>query len=316
MAQALTPKMRQPLNIRHALIKFPYIRFLILFVLSVVWAAPVLWMFVTSLKPEAQIITAPPRWLPQNLSDLTIDHYINVLQVPRGIYLPQAFMNSIFVSTVGTFLVVSVDVLAGYAFARMKFPGRDALFAVVVASLIVPIEILLIPNYITVWKFGWLQAHGPLDALSITIAGVQIGWFNVYNAVIFPALAGGFGVFLMRQFLLSLPREIEDAAEIDGCGRLRMLFAIVIPLSSGAIATLAIFTYIFFWNDFTWPYILISEASKMTLPVALIQFKGDYYSEYGRLMAGTAISALPAIIIFLLAQRMIIRSITLTGVKG
>jgi multiple sugar transport system permease protein len=296
MARALTTtRVAQPVDIRHALRKFPYVRFLLLTVLSILWAVPVAWMFITSVKPEFQIITAPPRWLADNITDYTLDHYINVLTVPRGVNLIQAFGNSLLVSSIGTVLVVIVDVLAGYALARMKFPGRDVLFAIIVASLIVPVEILLIPNYITVWRLGWL---------------------NSYNALIFPAIAGGFGVFLMRQFLLGIPRELEDAAEIDGCGRLRMLWSIIIPLSRGAIATLAIFTFLFFWNDFTWPYIIINEASRMTLPVALIQFRGDYFSEYGRRMAGTAVSALPAIIVFLLAQRMIIRSITLTGVKG
>jgi multiple sugar transport system permease protein len=250
---------------------------------------------MTSFKPEAQTITVPPRWLPEHLSDLTLENYRKVLFIPRGVDLIKSFGNSLFVSTVGTFLVVIVDVMAGYAFARQRFPGRDVLFAITVASLIVPGEILLIPNYITVWRLGWL---------------------NGYNALIFPALAGGFGVFLMRQFMLGIPRELEDAAAIDGCGSFRILTTIVVPLSRGAIATLAIFTFLFFWNEFTWPYLVINEASKMTLPVALIQFKGDYWSEYGQLMAGAAISAVPAIVVFLAAQRMIIRSITLTGIKG
>ncbi len=275
--------------------RIPYLRYVLLCVLALIWAVPVFWMFFTSVKPEAQIITVPPHWLPDHLSDFTLQHYLDVLFFPRGINLIQAFTNSVFVAAIGTLLVVVVDVLAGYAFARLRFPGRDLLFALVVASLIVPGEILLIPNYITVWRLGWL---------------------NTYNALIFPPLAGGFGVFLMRQFLLGIPHEIEDAAQIDGCSRFQILWSIVIPLARGAIATLAIFTFLFFWNEFTWPYIVINEASKMTLPVALIQFKADYWSNYGQLMAGTTVSALPAIFIFLMAQRMIIRSITLTGVKG
>jgi len=275
--------------------RIPLLRYLLLVVLSVVWAVPVAWMVLTSVKPEAQIISVPPRWLPDHLGDFTTQHYIDVLFFPRGIDLIQSFTNSVFVAAIGTLLVVVVDVLAGYAFARLRFPGRNLLFALVVASLIVPGEILLIPNYITVWRLGWL---------------------NTYYALIFPPLAGGFGVFLMRQFLLSIPHEIEDAAQIDGCSRFQILWLIVIPLARGAIATLAIFTFLFFWNEFTWPYIVINEATKMTMPVALIQFRADYWSNYGQLMAGTTVSALPAIAIFLAAQRMIIRSITLTGVKG
>ncbi len=292
-AQALAD--RRSIASRRPRRRIPLVRYLLLSVLAVIWAVPVVWMMLTSVKPEAQIIRVPPRWLPDRLSDFTVQHYIDVLFFPRGVDLIQAFLNSLFVAAIGTLLVVVVDVLAGYAFARLSFPGRDILFALVVASLIVPGEILLIPNYITVWRLGWL---------------------NSYNALIFPPLAGGFGGFLMRQFMLAIPRELEDAAQIDGCSRFHILWSIVIPLARGAIATLAIFTFLFFWNEFTWPYIVINEASKMTMPVALIQFRADYWSNYGQLMAGTTVSALPAIVIFLLAQRMIIRSITLTGVKG
>jgi multiple sugar transport system permease protein len=287
--------MAQAVLSRRRLVHFPWVRFVALTILALAWAVPVLWMIATSIKPEAQAITVPPRWLPQHLSDLTLENYRKVLFIPRGVDLIKSFGNSLFVAVIGTILVVIVDVMAGFAFARQRFPGRDLLFALTVASLIVPAEILLIPNYITVWKLGWL---------------------NTYNALIFPALAGGFGVFLMRQFMLGIPHELEDAAQIDGCNSFQILTLIIIPLSRGAIATLAIFTFLFFWNEFTWPYLVINEASKMTLPVALIQFKGDYWSEYGQLMAGAAISALPAIVVFLSAQRMIIRSITLTGIKG
>jgi multiple sugar transport system permease protein len=287
--------MAQALAFRRRAARFPILRFALLLVLALLWGVPVLWMLMTSLKPEAQIITVPPRWLPNHLSDLTLENYRLVLFFPRGVDLIKSFANSLLVASAGTLLVVIVDVLAGYALARLRFPGRNLLFAAIVASLIVPGEILLIPNYITVWRLGWL---------------------NSYNALIFPALAGGFGVFLMRQFMLGIPRELEDAAQIDGCGRFRILLWVVMPLSRGAVATLAIFTFLNFWNDFTWPYLVINEADRMTLPVALIQFKGDYFSNYGQLMAGAAISALPAIAVFLLAQRMIIRSITLTGIKG
>jgi len=287
--------MATTLMIRRRAAKFPIGRFVLLCVLALFWAVPVLWMLATSLKPEDQTITIPPHWLPNHLSDLTFENYRLVLFFGRGVDLLKAFGNSLYVSIVGTLLVVLVDVMAGYALARLRFPGRDLLFALTVASLVVPGEILLIPNYVTVWRFGWL---------------------NSYNALVFPALAGGFGVFLMRQFLLGIPRELEEAAEIDGAGSFRIFTMVILPLARGAIATLAIFTFLGFWNEFTWPYLVINDASRMTLPVALIQFKGDYWSNYGQLMAGAAFSALPAIIVFLMAQRMIIRSITLTGIKG
>lgn len=275
--------------------RFPWPRFIVLVVLGVLWAAPVVWMFLTSLKPEKQIIRMPPRWLPDNITDFTLENYRLVLFFPRGVDLMTSFANSLMVALVGTILVVIVDVLAGYALARLKFRGRNVIFAMVVASMIVPGEIMLIPNYITVWRFGWL---------------------NQFTALVLPALAGGFGVFLLRQFMLGIPRELEEAAQLDGCNSFRILISVILPTARGAVATLGIFTFLGFWNDFTWPYLVINEATKMTLPVALIQFKGDYFSNYGQLMAGAAVSALPAIIVFLLAQRMIIQSITLTGIKG
>ena len=271
------------------------IRFSILTVASILWCAPIAWMLMTSLKPESQIITYPPRWFPSDLRDLTLKNYDDVLNIPRGVDLVRAFRISLIIATIGTALTVVVDVLAGYVFARMRFPGRNILFAIVVASLIVPSEILLIPNYITVWKLGWL---------------------NDFKALIIPPIAGAFGVFLMRQFMLGIPTDLEDAARLDGAGRLQILWTVILPLSRGPIAALAIFTYLGYWNEFTWPYIIINQADRMPLPIALIQFRGDYFSEYGQLMAGATISAAPAVLVFLIAQRSIIRSITLTGVKG
>jgi len=289
-----TPKLLDRLELgRPAFRVLP--RFAIAAALAMLWAFPLIWMALTSIKPEQQIVTLPPRWFPDHLSDFTLANYANILFVPRGVDLVRSFLNSLIVAGVGTSLVVVVDVLAAYALSRLHFAGRDVIFLMVVASLIVPHEILLIPNYITVWKLDWL---------------------NTLTAMIVPPVAGGFGVFLLRQFFLAIPGELEDAARIDGCGRFRILWSIVLPVSGGAIATLAIFTFLFFWNDFTWPYIVVNAADVMTLPVALIQFKGDYFSEYGQLMSGAAISALPTMLIFLIAQKMIIRSITLTGLKG
>src|SRR3984893_2265344 len=183
-------------------------RFGIAAVLAVVWGFPLIWMVLTSLKPEQQIVTLPPRLLPDHLSDFTLANYANVLLIPRGVDLVHSFINSVIVSTVGTSLVLVIDVLAAYALSRLHFPRRDLLFLVVVASLIVPHAILLIPNYITVWKLDWL---------------------NSLPALIIPQAAGGFGVFLLRQFFLAIPGELEDAARIDGCGRFRILWSIVLP---------------------------------------------------------------------------------------
>jgi multiple sugar transport system permease protein len=272
-----------------------FARLTALIAFAAIWVAPVLWMVLTSLKPEDQTMLNPPRWFPEHLSDFTLANYRDVITKPQGINLITAFKNSLIVASFGALLTVLIDVPAGYVFARMRFPGRNVLFAIIVASLIIPGEILLVPNYVRVWKLGWL---------------------NDYKALIIPPLASAFGVFLMRQFMLGIPRELEDAAKLDGAGHVRILWDIIVPATRGAIAALAIFTFIFYWNEFTWPYITINKANMMTLPVALIQFRADFNIVYGKQMAGNVLSALPAIIVFLLAQRMIIRSITLTGIKG
>ncbi len=271
------------------------VRFVVLTIFALVWLIPMLWLTVTSFKPEPQILEIPPRWLPDKLSDFTIAHYVSVLFEPRRLSIGQAFVNTMELCLIIPTLGVAVSALAAYAFGRLRFPGRDPLFLTLVLSMIIPGEILLVPNFVTVWKLGWL---------------------NTYHAIIWPSLAGAGGVFMMRQFLLGIPTELEEAARIDGCSRFGIFYRIVLPLIRGAIVTQLFFSFLGTWNSFTWPYIVLNELEKMTLPVALAQLKGTYWSEYGLLTSSAAIAALPPSLIFILSQRLIIRSITLTGIKG
>ncbi|MCS7219746.1 MAG: carbohydrate ABC transporter permease [Anaerolineae bacterium] len=271
------------------------VRFAVLTILALVWLIPMLWLIVTSFKPEPQILEIPPRWLPDKLSDFTIAHYVSVLFEPRRLSIGRAFVNTMQLCLIIPTLGVTVSALAAYAFGRLQFPGRDPLFLTLVLSMIIPGEILLVPNFVTVWKLGWL---------------------NTYHAIIWPSLAGAGGVFMMRQFLLGIPTELEEAARIDGCSRFGIFYRIVLPLIRGAIITQLFFSFLGTWNNFTWPYIVLNELEKMTLPVALVQLKGTYWSEYGLLTSSAAIAALPPSLIFILSQRLIIRSITLTGIKG
>jgi len=270
-------------------------RFIILSILAWMWLVPALWMTITSFKPESQIIEIPPRWFPDKLSDFTTEHYRYVLFEPRRLSIGRAFVNTLELCLIIPTLGVTINALAAYAFARLSFPGRDALFLILVLSMIIPGEILLVPNFVTVWKLGWL---------------------NTYHAIIWPSLAGAYGVFMLRQFLLGIPTELEEAARIDGCSRFGIFYRIVLPLIRGAIATQLFFSFLGTWNNFTWPYIVLNQLEKMTLPVALAQLQGTYWSEYGKLTASAAIAALPPSLLFLFAQRLIIRSITLTGLKG
>lgn len=271
------------------------IRFFVLLALAVAWLIPMLWMLATSLKPESQIISIPPTWLPDQLSDLTLEHYRNVLFEPRRLGIGRAFLNTVQLCIIIPTLVVVITSLAAYAFARLSFPGRDTLFVILVLSMVIPGEILLVPNFVTVWKFGWL---------------------NTYHAIIWPSLAVAGSVFFLRQFLLGIPVELEDAARIDGCSRFGIFYRVVLPLIRGAVATQFFFVFLGTWNNFTWPYIVLSDLQKMTLPVALAQLQGTYWSEYGKLTASAAIAAIPPAILFIASQRLIIRSITLTGIKG
>ncbi len=271
------------------------VRFVFLAILSLLWLLPMLWLLTTSLKPEPQIIQLPPRWLPDKLSDFTLEHYRCVLFEPRRLSIGRAFLNTAELCLIIPTLGVAVSSLAAYAFARLRFPGRDTLFITLILSMIVPWDIMMVPNFVTVWKLGWL---------------------NTYHAIIWPALAGAGGVFMLRQFLLGIPVELEEAARIDGCSRFGIFWRIVLPAIRGAIVTQLFFSFLGTWNNFTWPYIVLSELKKMTLPVALAALQGTYWSEYGLLTSSAAIAALPPATIFILTQRLIIQSITLTGLKG
>ena len=272
-------------------------RFFLLLVVALVMLVPLLWTFVTSIKPEALTLTYPPRWIPEKI---TFENYREVwsrASLTADIVFSRCFFNSTFLAIVTVFLTLIVASLAAYAFSRLKFPGRDFIFMVVLSTLIVPGEIILIPLFMICYRLGWI---------------------NSYNVVIFPGLGGAFGVFLLRQFFLTIPKELEEAARIDGCGSFRILITIILPLSKSALAALAIFTFLGSWNNFVWPFVVLLDGSKMTLPVALAQFlnTGGNWSVYGKIMAAAGIASIPPILIFMFAQRQIISSIAITGLKG
>lgn len=284
---AVRPKARR--KSRDVTGRAPWWLFVVLILGLLAMVGPFVWMLLGAFKTNADFIRTTPTLLPERW---TLDNFSQLFS-KRDFF--RYFLNSAGIAVVVTAANVLFCSMAGYALAKLKFAGHRPLMGLTLATLMVPGSVTLVPLFVLMSKLGLV---------------------NTYAAVTVPFFAGAFGVFLMRQFMLGIPRELEDAAQIDGCGSLRILWLIVLPLSRGAVATLAIFTFLGFWNEFTWPYLVINEASSMTMPVALIQFKGDYWSNYGQLMAGATISALPAIVVFLLAQRMIIRSITLTGIKG
>ena len=265
-------------------------------VLAVLWLTPALWVLVTSLKPTPDIIRTPPEWIPW---PATLEHYHEVLlSSSRTARIGRAFLNSAVVSIGSTLLVVFVSALAAYPLARMRFPGRSLIFGLLVGSLMIPNAVVLVPQYVLTQRLGWL---------------------STYQGLIVPeaAMTFAFGVFLLRQFFVTMPAELEDAARIDGANAWQIFLRIVLPLSQPVLGALAIFAFRSAWNDFLWPLIAVNKPDMFPLPVALALLRGAYSSEsYGPIMAGAALSALPLLVVFLVANRRIVEGVRLGGLKG
>jgi multiple sugar transport system permease protein len=264
--------------------------------LAVFWLLPVVWVVVTSLKHTPDIIRVPPEWIPW---PATLEHYVEVLfSSSRTARIGRAFINSIIISLGTVAVVVGTSALAAYPLARMRFPGRNLVFILIIGSLMIPNAVVLVPQYVLVQ---------------------QLGWLSTYQGLIVPeaAMTFAFGVFLLRQFFLLMPGELEDAARIDGANTWQVFWRIVMPLSQPVLAALSIFAFRSAWNDFLWPLIAVNKAEMFPLPVALALLRGAYSSEsYGPIMAGAALSALPLLLVFLVANRRIVEGVRLSGLKG
>ena len=267
-----------------------------LLALAVLWLSPIAWVVVTSLKPAPDIIRLPPEWIPW---PPTGAHYHEVLLgSSRTARIGRAFVNSLVVAMGSVILVLATSAMAAYPLARMRFPGRDLVFVLLVGSLMIPNAVLLVPQYVLTQRLGWL---------------------STYQGLIVPeaAMIFAFGVFLLRQFFVTMPRELEDAALIDGAGPWQVFWRIIIPLSQPVLAALAIFAFRSAWNDFLWPLIAVNKPEMFPLPVALALLRSAYSSEsYGPIMAGAALSALPLLVVFVVANRRIVEGVRLSGLKG
>lgn len=232
--------------------------------------------------PRRQLETVSPDW----------KNYVEAWNiVPFGRY----FLNSILISlciTLGQLITCS---LGGYAFSRLQFPGRDLIFLAYLATLMIPAPVLTVPIYLLLREYHLL---------------------NTYQGVILPGLFSAYGTFLLRQFFMTIPRDLEDAARIDGAGTFGVYLRIILPLSGPALAALATFVFVGSWNDFFWPSIVLTDPDMLTLPVGLAHFNDIYLFEYGRLMAGSMISIAPAILMYMLFQKFITRGVVMTGLKG
>jgi multiple sugar transport system permease protein len=264
-------------------------RFVTLIVLAVLFLGPIYWMISTSIKTEADAIAQPIQWLP---NQPTLENYGVVLADQSGLLLRWAF-NSVLVAIVFTVAYVALCALTAYPLARMRFRGRDAWFAILLASMMIPGIVTLIPLYVMT---------------------LDLGWLDTYHVLIIPFLPGAFGVFMLRQYFLTIPRELEDAARIDGANALRVLRNVILPLSVPALVALAVFTFLFSWNNYLWPLFVV-HGDHQTLPVGLATAASHYVTLYGRLMSSTALAAIPAVIVYLVAQRYLVQGISLTGIK-
>ncbi len=256
---------------------------------ALVFALPLVWLAMSSFMTNAQINRFPPTLIP---SSLHLDGYRYVL---NNALFPRWFVNSMIVSLVVVTGNLIFGTLAGYAFARMRFHGSRILLALMLATLVIPFQITMIPSFLLMKYLGLIDTLG---------------------ALIVPSLVTPFAVFLLRQFFLSLPREIEEAAWIDGCSRLRTLWVIVMPLARPALGTVAVLTFLTTWNDLAWPLIAINNDHNYTLQLGLTTFQGQHRTQWAAVMAGNMITVLPVLVAFLATQRTFIQSLTSSAVKG
>jgi len=260
---------------------------------AVLFVLPVVLVYVTSLKPDAEIIKLESI-LPRNPAKGIQENFAYVLSTPEEIPIFRWLQNSLMVSSCVTLLVLTVDSLAAYALARLDLPGKRYVFALIIGTLMVPGQILLVPVYLILNHLGWIDS--PL-------------------ALIVPAGAGAFGVFLLHQFLKAIPRELEESAMLDGANLFQIWWHIMLPLSRPALATLAIFSFIGSWNDFLGPRVFLDSVERYTLPVGIELFQSSYAAEYGLTLAASVICTTPILVIFLFFSRHIIRGMAMSGLK-
>jgi multiple sugar transport system permease protein len=270
--------------------------YLLLIFAAIPMLAPFLWMLATSLKDQSGAMAIPPQWLPNQL------HFENYSDVADKFRFGLFTFNSLKISILSTFGQLLSCSLAAYAFARMKFRGKEIIFYALLVTMMIPYQVTMIPVFYVIRLLGWVDSH---------------------NALIIPSFFGGtfggaaFGTFLLRQFFETIPREMEDAATIDGAGKFRIYWDIFLPLSKPALATLGLFVFMGSWNDLLQPVIYLSSYDKMTLTVALAALQSSQETfQYNILMAGTVLSIIPILILFVFMQKYFVKGFVLSGIKG
>jgi multiple sugar transport system permease protein len=285
-APAMTPGAHRAVRVRKGLF------YAILGLLTIAFVSPLLFMLSTSFKTRAGAGSVVPQWIP---NPFATQAYQEILQTGSGTPVLRWLLNSLIASTLNALLIVATASLAAYALARMEFPGKRVLFALIIGTLFIPPVILMIPNYLIVGDLRWLD--------------------NII-AVIVPTAASAFGVFFLRQFFSTLPRELEEAAVLDGATPFQIFRRVVLPLSKPALITLGMLSFLINWNDFLWPVYVLFNPQNQTLPPGLATLQSANTIRYDILMAGAVIASVPVLVLFSFAQRFVIEGVSRTGLKG
>ena len=265
-----------------------YLLSLSVLLISLAMLLPLVWMLFTSLKPESEIVQFPPKLFPQHI---TFEHYLDVWD---RIPFARLYVNTIIFAGGVTILSLIFDSMTAYALARLQFRGSNVVFIFILLMLMMPFQVTLIPLY---------------DLLA------NLGWTDTLHGLIVPRATNAFGIFFLRQFFLSLPKDLEEAARVDGAGEFRIYSRIVMPLAGPALLTLGLFHFMYNWNDLLWPLLINQAPERQTLPSGLAQFMGQHVVEYGLLMAAAVLALLPVIVFFLLIQRRFVEGVATTGIK-
>lgn len=270
---------------------------------AIIMVLPFMWMVSTSLKHDRDIFGTTIQWIP---SEIDTSNYVDAV---RQTNMGRLFANTTYITAISVLGQIVFGSMAGYAFARLMFPGKNAIFFVLLATMMVPFEVLIIPIFLFIRSV-------PLMGGNDLLGQGGTGLINTYAGVIFPNLISVFGVFLFRQFYLRFPREIEEAAIVDGCSRIGIYWRILLPNSKPVIGTMALFSFLWSWNDFLWPLVVIKDENLKTLQLGLSLFTQEQGTKWGELMAASVIAIVPVLVLYLLVQRLMVSGGISSGIKG
>ena len=295
-------------RIKHAIL------YAILVPAGLLFVAPFAWLVSASFQPLGEIFGWPPHWIPDDPTMFNYKGFLGLLDDPprraqaaEGV--PRWFLNSAIIATCVTVLQLFFNSLAAYVFAKRRFPGRDGIFLMFLATMMIPGQVTLIPIYLVL-------KHMPLFGGNDIFGAGGHGWLDSYYGLILPGTVSAFGIFLLRQYMQTIPDELIDAARIDGASEFRIFWQVVLPLTRPALAAMGIFTFMYAWEDFFWPLIIVSSPELYTAPLGLAFFVVRHRAAWDLLFAGSVIATLPMVVVFMFFQRQFIRGIALTGIKG